>query len=236
MDLDELLSFKPSKPGKRSSDNDSGSKEPDERPPVAKRRAARDPGAPTRDVSASGMNGISEDEKLRILQSLDDDDGDGNETGEVLDVGTVKRMLLSFEKKVLKNQEMRIKFPDLPEKFMESELELNDEIQKMNVVATVPEHYPILIEMNVIQTLVGLLSHDNSDVTIAVIDLLQELTDVDTVNESEDEAQRLIEALLNEQVCFLSAVLLKSGFSKPVTVESLSPVGTEGSTCRPSRY
>lgn len=95
---------------------------------------------------------------------------------------------------------------------MESELELNDEIQKMNVIATVPEHYPILIEMNAIQTLVGLLSHDNSDVAIAVIDLLQELTDVDTVTESEEEAQRLIEALLNEQVCFLSAVLLKLSF------------------------
>lgn len=203
MDLDELLSFKPSKPSKRTLDNDGASKEPDDHPPVAKRRALRDPVAPTRDISGLGMNGISEDEKLRILQSLDKEEEDASEPGEVLDVGTVKRMLLSFEKKVLKNQEMRIKFPDLPEKFMESELELNDEIQKMNVIATVPEHYPILIEMNAIQTLVGLLSHDNSDVAIAVIDLLQELTDVDTVTESEEEAQRLIEALLNEQVVAL---------------------------------
>ena len=60
--------------------------------------------------------------------------------------------------------------------------------------------------MNVVQTLVGLLSHDNSDVTIAVIDLLQEITDVDTINESEEEAQRLIEALLNEQVRFFYTV------------------------------
>lgn len=46
----------------------------------------------------------------------------------------------------------------------------------------------------------GLLSHDNSDISLAVVDLLQELTDVDTVNESEEEAERLIEALLGEQV------------------------------------
>ena len=196
MDLDELLSFKPSRPSKRSLDDDKSRKES---PPPSKRRATREPIAPVRGISSVDMNGISEDEKLRILQSLDDED-DADETGEALDVGAVKRMLLSFEKKVLKNQEMRIKFPELPEKFMESELELNDEIQKMNVIATVPEHYPILIEMNVVQTLVGLLSHDNSDVTIAVIDLLQEITDVDTINESEEEAQRLIEALLNEQV------------------------------------
>ena len=148
---------------------------------------------------ASDMNGISDEEKLRLLQNLDEDDI--NDTGEALDASAVKRMLLSFEKKVLKNQEMRIKFPDLPEKFMESELELNDEVQKLHVVATVPEYYPILIEVNAIQTMVGLLSHDNSDVAIAVIDLLQELTDVDTLNESEEEAVRLIEALLNEQVC-----------------------------------
>lgn len=36
--------------------------------------------------------------------------------GEVLDETTLKRMVLQFEKRALKNQEMRIKFPDMPEK------------------------------------------------------------------------------------------------------------------------
>ena len=48
---------------------------------------------------------------------------------------------------VLRNQEMRVKFPDLPEKFMESELELNEELQTLHVVATTPEFYPILMEV-----------------------------------------------------------------------------------------
>ena len=48
---------------------------------------------------------------------------------------------------VLRNQEMRVKFPDLPEKFMESELELNEELQTLHVVATTPEFYPILTEV-----------------------------------------------------------------------------------------
>ena len=56
------------------------------------------------------------------------------------------------------------------------------------------------MQLNAVQTLVGLLSHDNSDISLAVVDLLQELTDVDTVNESEEEAERLIEGLLGEQV------------------------------------
>lgn len=111
-------------------------------------------------------------------------------------------MLLSFEKNVLKNQEMRIKFSDQPAKFMESELQLNEEIEKLHVLATVPQHYPILIEMNCLHTLLGLLSHENTDIAVAVVDLLQELTDAETVDEEEGEGEleKLMEVLLNEQV------------------------------------
>jgi beta-catenin-like protein 1 len=112
-------------------------------------------------------------------------------------------MLLSFEKKVLKNQEMRVKFPDMPDKFMESELELNDEIQKLHVVATVPEYYPILIETSAIQTILGLLNHDNSDISIAIIDLLQELTDEEAMVDSEEEMEGLVDTLLTEGVSIL---------------------------------
>lgn len=35
---------------------------------------------------------------------------------ETIDLGSVRKMLLSFEKRVTKNQEMRIKYPDNPEK------------------------------------------------------------------------------------------------------------------------
>lgn len=38
--------------------------------------------------------------------------------GEVLDESTLKRLILLFEKRALKNQEMRIKFPDMPEKYV----------------------------------------------------------------------------------------------------------------------
>lgn len=202
MDVGELLSFKPDRSSKRPYEEDRSELGRDQPPPVKVHRGRDATLNSVVGAGVSNLNGVSDEEKLQLLQSLDDDDI-GAELGDVLDAGGVKRMLLSFEKKVLKNQEMRIKFPDLPEKFMESELELNDELQKLHVVATVPEHYQVLIETNAIQTLVGLLSHDNSDVAIAVIDLLQELTDVDTLNESEEEAERLIEGLLGEQVHFV---------------------------------
>ena len=108
-------------------------------------------------------------------------------------------MLLGFEKQVLKNQEMRIKFPDQPDKFMESEIELNEEIQSLHIISTVPEYYPLLVNARTINTLCSLLSHDNSDIAIAVIDLIQELTDSSTVDDNE-EINILVEELLNEKV------------------------------------
>lgn len=37
---------------------------------------------------------------------------------EALDEATLKRMILLFEKRALRNQEMRVKFPDQPEKYV----------------------------------------------------------------------------------------------------------------------
>lgn len=47
----------------------------------------------------------------------------------MLDETAVKKLVLNFEKKALKNREMRIKFPDQPEKFMDSEIDLHDVLQ-----------------------------------------------------------------------------------------------------------
>uniref|UniRef100_A0A672NGQ9 Beta-catenin-like protein 1 n=1 Tax=Sinocyclocheilus grahami TaxID=75366 RepID=A0A672NGQ9_SINGR len=98
-------------------------------------------------------------------------------------------------------------------RFMEAELDLNDIIQEMHVIATIPELYHLLVELNAVHSLLGLLSHDNTDILsitnhqrsyfIAVVDLLQELTDIDTLHESEEGAEVLIDALLEGQVVAL---------------------------------
>lgn len=68
---------------------------------------------------------------------------------------------------------MRIKFPDSPEKFMESEMEVHEILQEMRVLATAPDYYPLLVKLGVISSLLELLSHDNTD--IAVSNLLAQL-------------------------------------------------------------
>jgi beta-catenin-like protein 1 len=49
-------------------------------------------------------------------------------------------------------------------RFMESELDLNDIIQEMHVVATMPDLYHLLVELSAVQSLLGLLGHDNTDI------------------------------------------------------------------------
>lgn len=63
---------------------------------------------------------------------------------------------------------MRIKFPDAPEKFMESEVELHEILQEMRVLATAPDYYPLLVKLNIIPSLLELLSHDNTDIAVSV--------------------------------------------------------------------
>ena len=47
---------------------------------------------------------------------------------------------------------------------MEAELDLNDIIQEMHVVATMPDLYHLLVELNAVHSLLGLLSHENTDI------------------------------------------------------------------------
>lgn len=50
---------------------------------------------------------------------------------------------------------------------MESELELHDEIQQLRVIATVPEFYPLLVDLGTVQSLLGLLIHENTGMLYA---------------------------------------------------------------------
>lgn len=212
MDVGELLSYQPDRGAKRPRVEDGGATggEEDSRGGKQQKGLGARELARYREASAGvGLEGSemreTEDltmDKKKILEKLMDQDEDEPEA-EPVDESSVKKMILTFEKRSYKNQELRIKFPDNPEKFMESELDLNDIIQEMHVIATMPDLYHLLVELNAVHSLLGLLSHENTDVAIAVVDLLQELTDIDTLHESEEGAEILIDALLEGQVVAL---------------------------------
>jgi beta-catenin-like protein 1 len=56
---------------------------------------------------------------------------------------------------------------------MESEVELHETIQEMHAVATVPDLYPIMVELQAVPSLLEILAHENTDIAVAVVDLLQ---------------------------------------------------------------
>lgn len=211
MDVGELLSYQPDRGAKRPREEDGGAAGGEE----DSRGGKHQKGLGARELAryretGGGLEGGGDmremedltGDKKKILEKLMDQDEDEPEA-EPVDESSVKKMILTFEKRSYKNQELRIKFPDNPEKFMESELDLNDIIQEMHVIATMPDLYHLLVELNAVHSLLGLLSHENTDVAIAVVDLLQELTDIDTLHESEEGAEVLIDALLEGQVVAL---------------------------------
>lgn len=140
-----------------------------------------------------------DEERMQILKYIEEEEI----PGDVLDQAGLKKLILLLEKRILKNHEMRIKFPNFPEKFMDSELDLHDIIQQLSVIATVPDLYPTFVELNGVSSLLELLSHPNGDISIAVVDLIQEMTDTDVLHESNEGSEMLIEALKQQQACAL---------------------------------
>lgn len=68
--------------------------------------------ANSRVVQAHSEPELTEEERLNILRYVEEEEA----AGETLDENGLRKMILLFEKRNLRNQEMRIKFPDQPEK------------------------------------------------------------------------------------------------------------------------
>lgn len=118
MDVSDLLAYKPEALKRKNED------EEDEDEIVNKKR--RDEATPRPNV----------DEKILAMIENDNEDEE-----DVLDEMGLKKLALLFEKRILSNQKMRLKYPDDAKKFMESEMELHESIQKLQALATVPDLY-----------------------------------------------------------------------------------------------
>jgi beta-catenin-like protein 1 len=100
MDISDLLAFKPETIPKRKQDED-------------------EDGDGKSKAPAPSMKKPKFDEKiLELIESSKA--GDDDEESEVLDENGLKKLSLVFEKRVLNNQKMRLKYPDDPQKFMVS--------------------------------------------------------------------------------------------------------------------
>jgi len=89
----------------------------------------------------------------------------------------LKSHVLALEKSITKNQLQRAQFANSPEKFMESELSLHEDISSFQDLAASIRHYEEFVSLGAVDSLVGLLSHENVDVSLAVLSVFVELLD-----------------------------------------------------------
>ena len=140
------------------------------------------------------MEEADENEGVNIDKMLDE-----AEAVEVMDLSALRRSIAALERKISKNQELRIKHADDPQKFMESEVELFEEINKLQALATAPDLYVEFVRLNGVQKMSELLDHENNDITLATVELIHELTDPDALDDEpgEEGAKALVAALVD---------------------------------------
>ncbi|KAF8505761.1 DUF1716-domain-containing protein [Russula emetica] len=128
-------------------------------------------------------------EQKEILNIFDDAGAEQvPDDSEMLSFSGIKKLLLRLERAANKNQAQRSKYPDDPTKFIDSEADLDTAIKALLPLAQVPKvAYPLLVSSGQLEALVGLLSHENADIALDVIELIHELTDEDVGEEDEDE-------------------------------------------------
>lgn len=114
-----------------------------------------------------------------------------------MDANSLKRLILHIEKQINTNMQLRMKYADQPERFMDSELELFQALKGLHAVAAAPELFPVFVKTKCVPSLLGLLAHENSDISVDVLDLLQEMTGAEDA--SPDDLLVLVEALLEHE-------------------------------------
>ena len=67
-----------------------------------------------------------------ILEKADDEDI------EEIDQAAVRKLLLTLEKRITRNAQLRVKYADEPSKFVESEVDLDDAIKGLGLCAAAP--------------------------------------------------------------------------------------------------
>jgi beta-catenin-like protein 1 len=152
--------------------------------------------------------GLDEDTK-DAMDYLDAQDGEEAIRDEKHDAIWLRKLCLNFEKRVNKNSALRAKYEDDPTKFMESEGDLDESIKSLSILSEYPELYEELAKNTAAAKLVELLAHENTDIAIAAIEMISELTDEDVAGEQE-QWDALVSAFLESDLLSL----LISNFSR----------------------
>lgn len=134
---------------------------------------------------------------------------DANIVPDKIDAAWVRKLALNFEKGISKNAGLRAKFENDPTKFMASEADLDADVKGLSILAEHPELYSEFAKLGCVNSLVGLLAHENTDIAIDAIEIIAELTDEDVSPEPE-QWSTLVDAMVEADLLDL----LSSNFSR----------------------
>jgi beta-catenin-like protein 1 len=138
--------------------------------------------------------GVTEN-TAEALDYIDQQDEDGFKE-ESVDSAWLRRLSVSFEKKVNRNAELRARYESEPQKFMASEADLDAEIKSWSLLSEHPQLYKEFAESESVSHLVGLLAHENTDIAIGAAEIISELLDED-VEAEQEQWDALVAALLD---------------------------------------
>ncbi|GFE53159.1 beta-catenin family protein, putative [Babesia ovis] len=121
-------------------------------------------------------------------------DSTAEEEREGITAANLRRHVTLLEKRLLRNQQVRLEYPDDPERWVKSEVDLDEQIQLFRDICAQPELFEPLEELGGLRVLRDTLSHPNIDIAIATLTVLAELIDPESlVNLS--GAERFLHAL-----------------------------------------
>ncbi|KAI4851732.1 DUF1716-domain-containing protein [Aureobasidium sp. EXF-8845] len=129
------------------------------------------------------------------LDFVDRADDGADIKAEKIDQAWVRRLGLSFERKINKNSELRAKYESDPSRFVASEADLDAEIKSLSILSEHPELYKDFAKIGCAASLVSLLSHENTDIAIDAIEIISELLD-DDVQAEQEQWDALVAAML----------------------------------------
>ncbi|KAF2268194.1 DUF1716-domain-containing protein [Lojkania enalia] len=147
-------------------------------------------------------DGMDENAK-EAMDYLNNADKEGAIIEEKYDLAWLRKLLVSFEKKISKNSDLRLRYGDDPSKFMASEADLDDAIKDLSILSEHPELYKDFAKLGA-ANLVQQLTHDNTDIAIDAIKIISELTDED-VEAEQEQWDALVTAMFEEN--FLSILI-----------------------------
>ena len=143
--------------------------------------------------------GISKQES-EILDFVEG--ADRGKAEDKVDISWLRKTALNFEKRITKNAELRAKFESEPQKFIGSEADLDSDIKALSVLSEHPELYEEFVRLGCVDSLVGLLAHENTDIAIDAIEIIGELTDED-VDAEDVQWNTLVDALIDADLLSL---------------------------------